>query len=184
MDLISGPFAAAALLLAAAGVPKVCDPLSTVRALRSVRLPASRGAVRLLGVVEVAVGAAAVLLGGPLPAVLVAVHYTAFAGFIVLALRRGGAVASCGCFGARDTPPTLTHLLLDVGAAAVALAAAATAVPGLATTMAEGPWAGVPLLAATVTCTWLAYLALTELPAVAAARRAVRADRTGDRSTA
>lgn len=184
MDLLSGPFAAAAILLAAAGVPKIRTPLPTVRALRSVALPASRSAVRLLGAAEVVVGAAAVVWGGPVLAALVAVQYAGFAGFIVLALRRGGAVASCGCFGARDTPPTITHLVVNVTAVAVAVAAAALDVPGLAATLADGPWAGVPLLAATITCAWLAYIALTDLPAVTAARSAARPDRSGNRSTA
>ena len=49
------PYAAAAVLLAVAGVPKVRDPGDLVRAVRSVGMPFGRGAVRGFAVAEVAV---------------------------------------------------------------------------------------------------------------------------------
>ena len=44
------PYAAAAVLLAVAGVPKVRDPGDLVRAVRSVGMPFGRGAVRAFAV--------------------------------------------------------------------------------------------------------------------------------------
>ncbi|MGH3664830.1 MAG: hypothetical protein ACRDU8_01845, partial [Egibacteraceae bacterium] len=75
MSLLAGPYWAAALLLAVAGAPKILRPHPTVRALRALWLPATPPLVRVLGAVEVGVGLAAVVLGGPLFALLVAASY-------------------------------------------------------------------------------------------------------------
>ena len=60
------------------------------------------------------------LVGGPVFAALVAVSYLAFAGFVVVALRSGAPISSCGCFGKVDTPPSLVHVVIDLVLAAVA----------------------------------------------------------------
>ena len=60
------PYAAAAVLLAVAGVPKVRDPGDLVRAVRSVGMPFGRSAVRAFAAAEVVVAVAA--LGGAEPA--------------------------------------------------------------------------------------------------------------------
>ena len=60
------PYAAAAVLLAVAGVPKVRDPGDLVRAVRSVGMPFGRNAVRAFAAAEVVVAVAA--LGGAEPA--------------------------------------------------------------------------------------------------------------------
>ena len=44
--------------------------------------------------------------------------YAGFTAFVVIALRRGGVLSSCGCFGKADTPPTRAHALVT-GAASV-----------------------------------------------------------------
>ena len=129
------PFAAAAVLLVVAGAPKVLDPGDLHRAVRSVGMPVGREAVRAFAVAEVVVGLAALAVPGPLTALLLAALYAGFTGFVVTALRRGGVVSSCGCFGKADTPPTLAHAVLTGAAALVGLAVAAV-VP-------SAPWAGV-----------------------------------------
>ena len=48
----------------------------------------------------------------PVPALLVAASYAAFTAFVLLARSRGGVLASCGCFGRADTPPTTTHVVV------------------------------------------------------------------------
>jgi hypothetical protein len=123
-DLAAGPYLAAAGLLVVAGVPKLSDPLPLVRALRQSGLPGSRLLVRAFALVEVAVGACAVVAPSRLSATLVAAAYLIFTAFVVRVLRRGGILGSCGCFGKPDTPATRTHAALT---AAAALAAAAVA---------------------------------------------------------
>jgi hypothetical protein len=163
----------ASALLAIAGADKVVRPEPTLGALRSVGLRARGGVIvaRVLGAVEVAIGATAIGLGGRMPAALVGLAYLGFAGFVAVALRRGGAVSSCGCFGAEDTPPTAVHLVLDLLAAGLAGAAAVWPVGGLPEVIAEQSALGVPFLAMVALATWFAYLALSVLPGVAPRER-------------
>jgi hypothetical protein len=86
--LLAGPFAACALLLALAGVAKTVRPLPTVRALRSVSLPAGVTLVRLLGAGEAVLAIVALVVAGPVPAALEALSYASFAGFVRLPPRR------------------------------------------------------------------------------------------------
>lgn len=119
---LAAVFLAAAALLVAAGLPKLADPMPLVRALRSAGLPAGRAGALLVAALEVAIGIAAILAPGRLTAVLVGTAYLLFSGFVALALRRGGVLGSCGCFGKPDTPPTRTHLVLTLLTAAAAAA--------------------------------------------------------------
>jgi hypothetical protein len=95
---------------------------------------------------------------------------------VAYARRRGGPLATCGCFGRPDTPPTALHLVIDlVLAAAAAVVAAGAPVKGtLATQLAHQPWAGIPLLFVSAVGLWLTALALSALAALTAARRLAR----------
>ena len=93
-----------------AGAAKTVRPANTARALRQLGWPGSPPLVRCLGVFEVALGTAAAITGNRIAAALLALSYAGFAAFVATALRRGGAVSSCGCFGRPDTPPTASHL--------------------------------------------------------------------------
>ena len=113
MTAVAGPFFAAAGLLGVAGALKLLRPASTAQALRTAGLggAASGGGRlgsatigRLVGGAELALAAAALILGGRLPAGLVAVTYLGFAVFTARLLRTAEAGASCGCFGAGDEP--------------------------------------------------------------------------------
>jgi len=115
------PYAAAAVLLAVAGVPKVRDPGDLVRAVRSVGMPFGRRAVRAFAAAEVVVALAALLVPGRVTAAALALMYAGFTAFVVLALRRGGVLSSCGCFGRADTPPTRAHALVTGAASLVGL---------------------------------------------------------------
>ena len=170
MDALAGPYLASALLLVVAGVAKVRDPLPLVRALRSARLPAPVAAVRLLALGEAAVGLAAVLVGGRLAALLVAASYAAFTAFVLLARARGGVLASCGCFGRADTPPTTTHVAVTAVLAVVAGATAAAPLGALPDLLAAAPGAGLPLLLAVGTVAVLLHGVLALLPALRVAR--------------
>jgi hypothetical protein len=175
---LTGPVLVAAALLALAAPGKWRRPADTGRALRAAGLPGSRLVVRLLAVGEVAL-ALAVLLAPSRPVLaLLALAYLAFGGFVVRALRAGTPLASCGCFGRPDTPPTRVHVAVVGLLAATAAGATATGAAGLGAVLAS-PWAGLPLLAAVAVGTWLAWAALALLPAVqAAARRPAAADST------
>lgn len=158
------PYAAAAVLLVFAGAPKVRDPGDLHRAVRSVGMPVGREAVRAFALVEVVVGLAALAVPGPATAGLLAVLYAGFTAFVVVALRRGGVVSSCGCFGKADTPPTVAHAVLT-GAASLAGLAVAAVVPA-------APWSGLtPAAAAGAVALvalvgFLAWQVMAVLPAV------------------
>ncbi len=126
MPALAAPALMAATLLAIAGAAKVVDPAATVGALRALRLPSSPALVRTGAAVELGLGVAAVVVGGPVVWGLVAASYLGFTAFVVAALREGTMVGSCGCFGREDTPPHVSHVLLNVVLAGVAVAVAAS----------------------------------------------------------
>ena len=164
MDALAGPYLAAAVLLVAAGGAKLLDPLPLVRALRSVGLPAPAFLVRVGAGVELALGLVAAVTGHGAAAIGVALSYAAFTAFVLVALTRGGVLASCGCFGKADTPPTATHAVVTGAFAAVAAAVAVQPYGSLPDLLASSPWSGVPLLLATAAVAATAYLVLALLP--------------------
>jgi hypothetical protein len=174
MDAWAGPLYAAALLLAVAGGAKVVDPAATVGALRALGRPVPAGVVRIGGGVEAVIGAWAIVTGAAIPVLLVAASYLGFSAFVAVALRRGTPIGSCGCFGKVDTPPSPIHLVIDLAAAAVAVAVAFGGPLPIADVLADQPAFGLPFVAFTVIATGCAFLALTALPRL---QRAVR--RTG-----
>ena len=107
----------------------------------------------------------ALAAGGRYAWLLVAGAYLGLTCFVLFAMSRGGAVSSCGCFGAPDTPPTLVHVLVTISASAVAFAAAVGHPPGpLTDALANMPLLGLPFLLVTGCCVWFAYAAVTVLP--------------------
>jgi hypothetical protein len=168
MDALAGPYLASAALLVVAGAGKLRDPQPLVRALRSVGLAAPPSAVRALAAGELALGAAAVAAGTRLAAVGVAASYALFTAFVLRALARGGVLASCGCFGRADTPPTRTHVALTAALAGIAAAVAVRPLGPLPELLARQPGAGVPLLAAATAVAATGYLVLALLPTLRA----------------
>lgn len=164
-----GPYLAGCILLVVAGVAKALRPGDTARALAAVRrrpLPLApvTVAVRVGAACEAALGALAVAWPHPVAAGAVAGSYVAFAVFVAVARARGGVLATCGCFGAADTPPTVLHLLLDLllGASAVAVAAGAPS-GALPAVLAHQPLHGVPLLAGAALGAYLVAAAMSAL---------------------
>jgi hypothetical protein len=180
VSVLAGPFAIAAVLLAVGGALKTVRPRDTAQALTAVglRFPSAfsaRTAVRVGGAVEAVVGVGALLVGGTVFAVLLAVSYLAFAGFVVVALRSGAPISSCGCFGKVDTPPSLVHVVIDVVAAAVAAVAAVVGGVALPDVLADQPLLGIPFLFLLAIGCSLVFLAFTSLPKAMAAVREVAA---------
>ncbi len=161
----------AAGVLALGGLAKLRGPEATVPMLRALGLAGSPALARLLGLVEVGVGAAAFLVGGRALAAAVALLFAVFT-VAVLRLRASGDAVSCGCFGRSSAPPTMVHVVVDAVAAVVAASAAALDAPGYLSVRPELPAAGVPQLVLTAIAVWLAVSVLTVLPeALVAARR-------------
>jgi hypothetical protein len=155
--LLQGPFFAASVLLAVAGVQKALDPAPLVRATRSVGVPVPPHLVRVLAVAEAVLGVLALGHGGRAAAIGVALSYTAFTAFVLLARARGGVLASCGCFGKSDLPPTRTHAALTAALAAACFSGVPGALP-----------VELPLLVSTVALAACSYLVLAVLPLVQA----------------
>ena len=175
MAALTGPALVAASLLALAGAQKLLDPTMTVGALRALRLPSSPMLVRAGSAVELALGVAAITVGGAALWWAVAASYVLFGAFVALALRRGTMIGSCGCFGREETPPHWTHVALNVGLAAIA-ALTALRVPGsLLDELAEEPTTAVGVLALSAVALYLLYAAFVELPRALAARRSLHA---------
>jgi hypothetical protein len=167
MGTLSGPFLVAAALLAAGGASKVVRPANTARALGEMGLPDSATLVRGGAALELAVAAGALAGGGRLFAALLAASYLAFTAFVVVALRRGTPLSTCGCFGTTDTPPTAVHVGINLAAAAVAGAVAlgGGGAGGLLEIADESSWLlRVAFVALTAACVAFAYAALTLLP--------------------
>jgi hypothetical protein len=168
---LTAPALAAALLLMLAGALKVVDPSMTVGALRALGLPSAPWLVRLGAAAEVVVGALAVAAGGPIPWLVVAASYLAFAGFVGVALHRGTMIGSCGCFGREDTPPHVSHVLLNVVLAAVAAGAGLAGGIVPLDELTDGGGRGIVAGALALLAVYLLYVAYVELPRTRAARR-------------
>lgn len=158
---ITAPYLAAVTLLGGAGAVKAVRPWDTANALRAAGWPSHPSLVRLGALAETAVAVAAIVAPGRVTGSLVAGCYLSFAGFIGLALRRGWVIASCGCFGRADTPPTVTHLVLDLAAAVAAVWWAMAGPSRLGRVFAHQPWGGFPLLLVAAVAAYLAYLVFT-----------------------
>lgn len=174
MSALTGPALVAAALLALAGAQKVLDPVMTVGALRALRLPSSDGLVRVGAAAELALGVAAVVVGGAALWSLVALSYLAFAAFVGAALRKGTMIGSCGCFGREETPPHPCHVVLDLGLAAVATAVATSGPNRVVDDLVDHPGTGLVVVILAAAALYLLYAAFVDLPRTLAAGKAVR----------
>jgi len=169
MTIASGPFAIATVLLAVGGFGKAVRPGDTARALDGVftrHVPS--WLVRVGGALECALGVVALVTADRWTAALVAVSYLGFAAFVTVALLRQAPIATCGCFGREESPPSLLHVGIDLGAALAATVVALDPGAGIVDVVGEQPLAGVPYLLLVATGVLCAYLALTLLPRVLA----------------
>jgi hypothetical protein len=171
---LTGPSLAVAALLALAGAQKLLDPTMTVGALRGLGLPSGKLLVRLGSAVELALGIAAVVVGGAALWWLVALSYVAFAAFVVAALRAGTMIGSCGCFGREDTPPHPSHVVLNVALAAIAGVTAVRSPAAPLDALGDHPGAAFAVVAVTgvaVALLWAVYVVLPRTLATGAATR-------------
>lgn len=150
-----------------------------VRALRSVGFPANRATGRFIAVGQVAICVAALAFPGAPSAAALCLMYASFSAFLLAALRRGGVVASCGCFGKADTPPTRGRLAGTTLLAAIAGACAVRpewATPGTDPLSLAVTGVGAALIA------FLAWQVFSVLPSTTpAAIRSIRKATAGSR---
>lgn len=158
--------ALAAGLLVPAGIAKLRDPSVARDALGLPRR--TEPGVRVLGAGELVLAGLVLATGARLAVAALALAY---AGFTIVALRQRSRGASCGCFGASETPTGWHHVILDAGAALAGVGAVLAAAPAAATLLADAPLAGVPLVAAGALAVATLQLTITALPELAAARR-------------
>lgn len=158
-------YAAAGLVLALAGAAKVARPHDTARALRAAGLPGAASLVRAGAAAEVVIGVAAVVTGSRLASALVAVSYLAFAVFVGQALMRRLPLATCGCMGEPDSPPTIAHVVIDLGLATVAAVAVVDPVTDVGHQLRAHPAEAVVLAALVAVAVHLTVTVLTALAA-------------------
>jgi hypothetical protein len=182
MSLLAGPVLALAGLLAFSGVQKLAWPEAAAQAMRAAGFgpaagPGGEWAGRLLGLVELAVAAAALVWGDSTTAAAMALVYAGFALFSWRLYVRTGATASCGCFGSAEVPVTRLHIILNAVAAAACVAAVAWPTGDVAAVLGDQPLAGLPFVALTALAGWLWYVMLEVVPDLQAALQAVSPDR-------
>lgn len=155
-------------VLLVAAVTKLADPRSFAAAMTSAGAgPARRWRplARVVGLGEVAVALAAVVLGGRIGFGLLALTYAGFA-LVAAGIERNG--GTCGCFGVRSAPVGRVHVGIDVGVAAVAAALAVLDArpmvdrlgPGFVSGAAYLGWVGVGTAASVALLTSARELAL------------------------
>ena len=165
----------AVVVLALGGMFKAVSPGDTATALRGAGLPGWPVLVRAGGVFEIAVAVFALATGNRAAAALVLVSYLAFTGFVAVALKRELPISSCGCFGKADTPPSILHLVVNLAAAAAALAVMIDPGVAIADVVAVQPLGGAPFLVLVATGVSLTFLTLTRLPRLLVTVRAMSA---------
>lgn len=110
------------LLLIVTGAAKVVSPHDVERALVGLGLPRIPNAGAVIGLTEIVVGVAAFFSAVAL--MVQGLAYLVFTIWVFLAMRMDVPLASCGCLGRDDTPPSWGHFALNLMAAAVSAAAA------------------------------------------------------------
>lgn len=172
MDLLVAAFQVAALVVVVSGVSKVASPTAFRTTLSSLGLPAGTGVARLCGIAEVAVGGAALWFGGRVGSFVVAGLYAVFCAVVVAARRSG--VASCGCFGSVEAPPSMLHVVVNALSAVVALLSAVVPPDPLVDVLGAQPLAGLPYLALLASAAALVVVIDTTGAQVVAEVQAVR----------
>ena len=172
MDVATALHAAAAVLLILAGAAKIARPETTADLLFSLRMPrlgfpSGEAQAVALGVVEMGLGIAALVIGGPVTAGIVGVFYVGFAAAVVRALMVGA--TSCGCFGRAESPPTRIHVAGTIGLAVVSFIAIGGATP--LEVMENQPVGGLGFVVLVGVLAGLFLVLFTALPEAMAARR-------------
>ena len=157
---LAGPFAVAVLLLLVGGVAKLVRPASAADALSALgaNVPRPVLAIWVMGATEASIAAGALGSADRRFAVAVALCYLGFAAVVALGRFRPQQLASCGCFGTSDAPPTVVHLIIDLLGAGVAVGVAVSPFGGIGVALSRQPLFAVPFCAFVAMAVWLCYL--------------------------
>ena len=164
--------AISALVMVAAGAAKFVRPRPTAIALRSVGLRVPVVVIRGFSLFELIVAGDSLVENSVWSRAVLAASYLGLGGFIAVALVRGLPLASCGCFGEPDTPPTVAHLVLNLGLACGALMALSDDAPAPGSVLVRTPGAGAVATIGVAVATACCILVLTTLARVTAEARA------------
>jgi hypothetical protein len=121
-------------------------------------------AVRGLGVVEVAVGVAALVRPVPAVGFAVAALYGGFAAFVAYLKLARPQAASCGCAGGHDVPPSWLHVGFNLAAAISGVAVAAIGGASVRELVATLGWLSVPAAIGLGVAAWLITVLVAEAP--------------------
>jgi hypothetical protein len=156
-------------VLVVAGAAKLRAPAPAARALQELRLAGGERAVRLIALFELALGG--MCLARPTAALcaVLAGAYGAFALFTARLIGVSRAGAGCGCFGRQGVRAHRGHVVLNVIAGALALAASFAPPAGLASLLSENVGKGALVAAGAGALAWALVLAYTALPDLASA---------------
>jgi hypothetical protein len=175
--VIAALSSAAALLLLVAGAAKLRTPGPAAGMLvglspRLRPLRRARAVTRAAALVELGAGLALLAGGGRIAAALLAVCYLALTA-VAVRLVTAPQAAPCGCFGAADGNAGPAHVVLDVLALAIAVAAVIHPSAGVPALFDSGTVTGLVATLQSALLAALGYLSITALPALTAARRTV-----------
>ena len=165
MEFAAAVYLMAAVLLGAAGSAKAVTPEPAAAAMARLRLPHPLWAVRLLGVVELAVAVCAFVLGGIGPAIALAALYGAFAP-AARGLARLESAVPCGCFGRVEMPATWRHLVVNILALAAGVTAASWPVESVDKLFDTRQWLFAPFAVVVVGGAYGAFAWLSQPKAV------------------
>jgi Methylamine utilisation protein MauE len=157
-------FAAVAGLLALAGALKLRAPARGAEAYPAPGPALGAGGARAVGVLELGLGAVALIAPGRLVAAIVAAAFAAFAAYSARLVAVGG--GDCGCFGEEEDAGTLGpgHVALDLACAAIAVVAVIDPPRAIASLVGDAPLAGAALAAGVAAAVYALYLVYTVLP--------------------
>ena len=132
-------------LLAVSGALKVRNPDSVVPLLAALHVPRLLQRGRVVGIAELALGAGAGVSSYRLALATEGAVYVSFALVIGYVLVARVPLASCGCSGRQQTPPSVLHVGLNLAAASAAFIGAALRRPhyrlsGHSSTFTARPW--------------------------------------------
>ncbi len=160
-------FWAVSLVLIGSGAMKISQPDEFARFVTGASASNGRSSnplagsavllARITGVVEVGVGALALVNGGVVLGWVLGVMYLLFSGIIAYAIATGA--PSCGCFGSMSSKPSVGHLLVNLGSSTVALAGAILSVRAVNEAIAaDGPLVIAAAGVAVIFAGWLIFV--------------------------
>ena len=159
--MVAGLFFVVCEVLVISGVGKLFSPKPTELALSAVGLPSFPSVVRALGIAEIILGVSGIVIGGRHIPIAVGVLFAFFAVFIIFVIRYDD-LATCGCFGAMNEPPTLLHAFANITFMVIALTA--IDIDGISKVI-DRQWAsGIPFLISVLLGALAVYLCLVFLP--------------------